>query len=201
MRIFDATGGNPVTLESLPAVKSADAVRFPLEQVGPGIVADAAPSSEPGSPARVILCDQLFHESIGADCGGPAEDVLARQVSAGAVTPPLIEPLRGRARPLDLDLRATPGELDPPAGGGAPEVPRLRSSRMGEAGKAPGGGATVAQPAAERRVRATAFVADGRGWQGAGEHRSERTRGCVSEERSGNAASVVQARQPVRATK
>jgi 4-amino-4-deoxy-L-arabinose transferase-like glycosyltransferase len=90
VRIFDATGGKPVTLESLPAVKSADAVRFPLEQVEPGIVADAAPSSEPGAPARVILCDQLFHESIGADCGGPAEDVLARQISPGGVTPPLI---------------------------------------------------------------------------------------------------------------
>jgi 4-amino-4-deoxy-L-arabinose transferase-like glycosyltransferase len=91
VRIFDATGGKPVTLESLPAVKSADAVRFPLERVAPGIVADAAPSSAAGSPARVILCDQLFHESIGADCGGPAEDVLARQATSGAVTPPLID--------------------------------------------------------------------------------------------------------------
>jgi hypothetical protein len=89
VRIFDATGGKPVTLESLPTVKSADAVRFPLEQVEPGIVADAAPSSEPGAPARVILCDQLFHESIGADCGGPAEDarIAALTGSGGAASP------------------------------------------------------------------------------------------------------------------
>src|SRR5204862_428977 len=69
VRIFDASGGKPVTLESLPAAKSADAVRLPLEQVAPGIVVDGTSSTAPAAPSRVILCDQLFHESIGAGWG------------------------------------------------------------------------------------------------------------------------------------
>ena len=90
-RIVDATGGRPVTLDSLPAVKSADDVRFPLERLEPGIVADGTATNGADVPARVILCDQLFHESIGSDCGGPAEDARARMSSPGAITPPLID--------------------------------------------------------------------------------------------------------------
>jgi hypothetical protein len=25
----------------------------------------------------IVICDQLFHDAIGADCGGPAEDAKA----------------------------------------------------------------------------------------------------------------------------
>jgi hypothetical protein len=91
-RVRDATGGRSVILDSLPAVKSADALRFPLERLLPGIVAaDAAAGAGGTVPDRVVLCDQLFHESIGADCGGMAEDALARTMSGDAVTPPLVD--------------------------------------------------------------------------------------------------------------
>ncbi|HET9613567.1 MAG TPA: hypothetical protein VFP22_02045, partial [Candidatus Limnocylindrales bacterium] len=43
-----------------------------------------------GTPATVVLCDQLFREAIGADCGGPAEDAalstrLGRPIAATSV--------------------------------------------------------------------------------------------------------------------
>ncbi len=93
-RILVATGGGPVTLDSLPAVKSADAVRFPLERLVPGIVVDpgAGAGAGVGGPARVVLCDQLFHESIGADCGGPAEDAwIAARLGSGGPEPTVVD--------------------------------------------------------------------------------------------------------------
>lgn len=99
-RITVATGGGPVVLESLPAVKSAEAVRFPLERLRAGIVVDpAAPAAAAAN--RVVLCDELFHETIGADCGGPAEDAL------------LASPVAVPPRPANLQLvdrfEAAPG--------------------------------------------------------------------------------------------
>ncbi len=92
-RILVATGGGPVTLDSLPVVKSADAVRFPLERIAPGTVVDApAPGAATADlPARVVLCDQLFHESIGADCGGPAEDALIARISDTTAPPTIVD--------------------------------------------------------------------------------------------------------------
>ena len=91
-RILVATGGGPVALESLPAVKSADAVRFPLERLVPGHRRRRARlSAAPQAPARVVLCDQLFHETIGADCGGPAEDALVATGAAGAAPATVID--------------------------------------------------------------------------------------------------------------
>jgi hypothetical protein len=87
-RVAAATGSAPIVLDSLPAAKSADAVRFPLERiVAPGIV-DSSPADTPVAPdvALVILCDQLFHEAIGADCGGPAEDARVATLTPGAPT-------------------------------------------------------------------------------------------------------------------
>ena len=52
--------------------------------VAPGSVADRPP---PDTAAWVVLCDQLFRESIGADCGGPAEDADAASLGYG----PLID--------------------------------------------------------------------------------------------------------------
>jgi len=77
-RILDSVGlgsvPDPVPiLHSLPTFKSPDAVRFPL--VRRGLFASAQPANPEGMP-HVVLCDQLFREAIGADCGGPAEDRL-----------------------------------------------------------------------------------------------------------------------------
>ena len=77
-RVIAAAGDGPYVLASLPAFKSDAALRFPLERTGielapPGPL--AALHATPESP-RIVLCDQLFRASIGADCGGPAEDAL-----------------------------------------------------------------------------------------------------------------------------
>ena len=66
----------------------------------------AALGSRPSSEivgATVVLCDQLFREAIGADCGGPAEDAAARGQDrpAGA----LARSVRGGTRPVGLGLR------------------------------------------------------------------------------------------------
>jgi Dolichyl-phosphate-mannose-protein mannosyltransferase len=74
-RVLVAGGGGPVVLDSLPAVKSAEALQFPLEQLEPGIVRPmTAIGSDATRSAFVVLCDQRFHETIGANCGGAAED-------------------------------------------------------------------------------------------------------------------------------
>jgi Dolichyl-phosphate-mannose-protein mannosyltransferase len=74
-RVALATDDRSIALDSLPAVKPADALRFPLERLAGGRVVAGGP--EFGQPAPntdvVILCDQLFHEAIGAACDGPAE--------------------------------------------------------------------------------------------------------------------------------
>lgn len=81
-RVVAAGGPGPYVLSSLPVFKSDEALRFPLERVGIEL-ADRSVPAAPAAPTdtsipRVILCDQLFRASIGADCGGPAEDALLR---------------------------------------------------------------------------------------------------------------------------
>ena len=72
-------------LRSLPDFKSTEAVVYPLARLGRSYVADlpkggsalgSAPAGDPPA-ALVVLCDQLFRDAIGSDCGGPAEDALA----------------------------------------------------------------------------------------------------------------------------
>jgi hypothetical protein len=89
-RIVVATGGGPVVLDSLPPIKSAEALQFPLERLEPGIVQPSLGSgSNAARAAIVVLCDQRFHETIGADCGGPAEDArIATLTGSGAGTTP-----------------------------------------------------------------------------------------------------------------
>jgi 4-amino-4-deoxy-L-arabinose transferase-like glycosyltransferase len=67
-------------LRSLPDFKSTEAVAYPLVRLGRAVQAETPQGHAPGSTtpdagaALVLLCDQLFREAIGADCGGPAED-------------------------------------------------------------------------------------------------------------------------------
>ena len=82
-RVLVASDGQEVILSSLPGAKSAEALRFPLERIAPGSVVDDRPvgtGSHIDATARVVLCDQLFHDTIGADCGGPAEDATISAV-------------------------------------------------------------------------------------------------------------------------
>ena len=86
-RVIRVAGSSPLVLSSLPTFKGDEAIRMPLEAAG----AELAPAG-PNGPAfggatatRVVLCDQLFSGSIGADCGGPAEDAWLRSPESGSV--------------------------------------------------------------------------------------------------------------------
>ncbi|HEX7346772.1 MAG TPA: glycosyltransferase family 39 protein [Candidatus Limnocylindrales bacterium] len=75
----------PVSLRSLPDFKSTEALAYPLIRLGRSVHAPMAEGLAPGSiesavvsDGVVILCDQLFRDAIGADCGGPAEEAYAR---------------------------------------------------------------------------------------------------------------------------
>ena len=90
-RVDAALGGEGVDrtratwIRSLPDFKSTEALVYPLARLGRTYSADlpkaqralgsaAAPDATAGV---VIMCDQLFRDAIGADCGGPAEDAAA----------------------------------------------------------------------------------------------------------------------------
>jgi 4-amino-4-deoxy-L-arabinose transferase-like glycosyltransferase len=84
-----------VEVRSLPEFKSPEAMVYPLARIGrtyeamlPGgnpALGSVSPSSE--IVGMTVLCDQLYREAIGADCGGPAEDAAARDqgLPAGAL--------------------------------------------------------------------------------------------------------------------
>jgi hypothetical protein len=73
-RVIAVAGGGPLILASLPTFKSDEAMRMPLEAAGLDVAGrpSAAPTTSTDR-AIVILCDQLFRDAIGSDCGGPAE--------------------------------------------------------------------------------------------------------------------------------
>ena len=109
-RVAVASGGGPLVLASLPAFKTDEALRMPLEDQGVAVVPAGDTELPSGGPpaARAILCDQLFREAIGADCGGPAEDAwlaspaagpLARSSAAAAAAPALVLSDRFEAAP------------------------------------------------------------------------------------------------------
>lgn len=84
--------GSVVVLRSIPDFKSTEAVAYPLVRLGRSVVAETPKGTAPGSAAPpaapagwVLLCDDLFREVTGADCGGPAEDVVATRDGFGAV--------------------------------------------------------------------------------------------------------------------
>ncbi len=66
----------------MPEFKSTEAVAYPLVRIGRSVLAETpigfapgsvAPGATPTSMPLVLLCDQLFAETLAADCGGPAE--------------------------------------------------------------------------------------------------------------------------------
>ena len=83
-RIVANGAPRPWVIASIPSFKSDEAVRMPLEAIGAPLVAE--PGDPPASRATlIVLCDQLFRETIGTDCGGPAEDAVAER-NLGAVS-------------------------------------------------------------------------------------------------------------------
>jgi hypothetical protein len=88
-RVIEASGSGPLVLASLPLFKSDEALRMPLEAAGAELTPpgpNAAGYADP-TTVRVILCDQLFREFIGADCGGPAEDAWLTNPASAPVAP------------------------------------------------------------------------------------------------------------------
>jgi 4-amino-4-deoxy-L-arabinose transferase-like glycosyltransferase len=93
-------GDEPVRLVSLPNFKSTEALAYPLAYLGhvffatlpegkpvPGSVTDADATMP---TALVVMCDQLFRDAIGADCGGPAENAIAPD-AGGSANGPLLD--------------------------------------------------------------------------------------------------------------
>jgi hypothetical protein len=67
-------------ISSIPDFKSTEALAYPLVRLGRAVRAETPDGYAPGSTttaedpvALVLLCDQLFRDAIGADCGGPVE--------------------------------------------------------------------------------------------------------------------------------
>jgi hypothetical protein len=73
-----ASGGQQLTLRSLPDFKSTEAYGYPLIRAGASVTVNAGSgpvAQEAGT--LVIICDALYATAIGAPCGGPAEAVVA----------------------------------------------------------------------------------------------------------------------------
>jgi hypothetical protein len=68
---------------------------MPLEALGADLLGPAA-DRLPAESALVVLCDDLFHESIGAACGGAAEDALATSKGTSAALQDRFEAAPGR---------------------------------------------------------------------------------------------------------
>ena len=86
-----------IRLRSLPTFKSTEAMAYPLVRDGRLILADMAKGFAPGSTleerapgALVLLCDDRFHEAIGARCGGPAEATVTPE-TGGTTWGPLLD--------------------------------------------------------------------------------------------------------------
>ena len=71
-RIRALTGDQPTAVTGV--AKSGGALEFPLRRQGTPI---SAPSA---AEFLVVSCDPLFEAGVGARCGGPAEEAIARQI-------------------------------------------------------------------------------------------------------------------------
>jgi 4-amino-4-deoxy-L-arabinose transferase-like glycosyltransferase len=80
-RVLAVVGGRPLALVGLPEFKPTDSLAYPLTIQGARIV-EGSSAPLPGEAFIVVLCDDRFHEAIGARCGGPAE---SRVVAGGTL--------------------------------------------------------------------------------------------------------------------
>jgi hypothetical protein len=86
-RVIAAGNGGPFVLSSLPTFKTDEALRMPLEAEGATVATEGKAGSLVAELRTnlVILCDQLFREAVGSDCGGPAEDAWIISPALGLV--------------------------------------------------------------------------------------------------------------------
>jgi hypothetical protein len=75
-RVRSTTGVRPVAVVGLPEFKPRDGLLYPLTVLGADLVEPGGPSL-PADTWLVVMCDDRFHEAIGARCGGAAEDGAA----------------------------------------------------------------------------------------------------------------------------
>jgi 4-amino-4-deoxy-L-arabinose transferase-like glycosyltransferase len=75
-RIATLAGDRQIVLVSLPSLKSADAVRFPLERAGHLLTEGALSGNNLRRSAIVIICDPRLEPLIGAPCNGEAESTV-----------------------------------------------------------------------------------------------------------------------------
>jgi 4-amino-4-deoxy-L-arabinose transferase-like glycosyltransferase len=90
----------PVQLVSVPDFKSTEALAYPMARLERAFIATlpegkpvpgSVPSADATPPAAlVVMCDQLFRDANGADCGGPAEDAIAPD-AGGPTHGPLLD--------------------------------------------------------------------------------------------------------------
>jgi hypothetical protein len=73
-RIVQTAGDRTLLVAGLPAFKPADGLVFPLLRAGAQPAGDAASAG-----ALVVVCDRLFEVTMGAACGGQAEQAVERQ--------------------------------------------------------------------------------------------------------------------------
>jgi hypothetical protein len=97
-----AARADVIRLQSLPDFKSTEAMVYPLARLGRVYIGDTPKGVAPGSldPAAVtsfvdfhglvLLCDDRFHEAIGAHCNGPAEAMVTAD-TGGDVWGPLVD--------------------------------------------------------------------------------------------------------------
>jgi hypothetical protein len=71
-RIRSVTGDQPIAVTGV--AKSGGALEFPLRRQGTPITTPAA------AEFLVVSCDPLFEAGVGVRCGGPAEELIARQM-------------------------------------------------------------------------------------------------------------------------
>jgi hypothetical protein len=75
-RVRATTGERPIAVVGLPEVKPRDGLLYPLTVLGADLV-EPGGASLPADTWLVVMCDDRFHEAIGARCDGPAEDAVA----------------------------------------------------------------------------------------------------------------------------
>jgi hypothetical protein len=83
--VATGTVGGSLAFRSLPAVKTAEAVTYPLLLLG------VVPVTETSATRLVILCDRRFETAIGAACGGPAELASLAAAPFGGRAPALVD--------------------------------------------------------------------------------------------------------------
>ena len=107
-RVLGVAGSQPIVLSSLPTFKSDEALRMPLAASAADVMPAGVNGASFGGPnaIRVILCDQLFREAIGSDCGGQAEDAWLADPASGLAGGGLS---RDAARALVDRFEAAPG--------------------------------------------------------------------------------------------